>query len=442
MNQETQYDILVVDDNHSNLRLLTEILTDAGYKVRPVADGKTTLMTAFSKPPDLILLDIRIPDMSGYEICGKLKSDRRTMDIPVIFISALNEVLDKVKAFSLGGVDYITKPLQAEEVVARVKTQMNLRSLQKNLQEQNAMLQRVVGERLKVEEELVKKTIQLEELNKTLAEKVAFEVQKNMENEMLMSQQSKLASMGEMLGVIAHQWKQPINAISLIAFDVRDAYEHGDLNNDYLFDSMKQIREQVTHMAETMNDFLEFFKPSKEKVPFKLNTAIKKTIILAQYQLKKMSIGISLNCTYEKNGKTIHYDLPNEICSCTSEIEVQGYPNEFKQVILNLINNAKDAILNKRGQATRGVKEGRIDLELSYSNGKAIIRVKDNGGGIKGDIIEHIFEPFFTHKESGMGIGLYMAKVIIEKHMGGKMYAENDEDGAVFIIELDGDFPE
>ncbi|MDM8550664.1 hybrid sensor histidine kinase/response regulator [Desulfobacterales bacterium HSG2] len=133
--------ILVVDDVPDNLRLLTKILTDRGYKVRPVTTGKLALWGARgTTPPDLILLDIMMPGMNGYEVCEQLKADEHTRDIPVIFLSALNDVSDKIRAFSVGGVDYITKPFQEEEVLARVETHLNQRRMQTRLEEQNQEL--------------------------------------------------------------------------------------------------------------------------------------------------------------------------------------------------------------------------------------------------------------------------------------------------------------
>jgi two-component system, cell cycle response regulator len=133
-------DILIVDDTPANLRLLTSILQEQGFKTRPVVNGQLALTAAQSAPPDLILLDITMPEMSGYEVCAKLKSDDRTCDIPIIFISALDAVDDKVKAFTTGGVDYITKPFQIEEVLARVRTHIALRVMQRILQKANEEL--------------------------------------------------------------------------------------------------------------------------------------------------------------------------------------------------------------------------------------------------------------------------------------------------------------
>lgn len=155
--------ILVVDDNHDNLRLLTKMLVDEGYKVRPVPDGTRALLSAQTLAPDLILLDIMMPGMDGYAVCQQLKADARTRDIPVIFISALYDVFDKVKAFSSGGVDYITKPFQSEEVLSRIETHMSLQCMRKQLLKQNAQLQEEIGERQRVEEALQRAADELEE---------------------------------------------------------------------------------------------------------------------------------------------------------------------------------------------------------------------------------------------------------------------------------------
>lgn len=136
----TQDQILIVDDTPANLRLLAQMLANVGYIVRPARDGRTALASAQSAPPDLILLDVMMPDMDGYEVCRQLKANEQTADIPIIFISALDDVQDKVKSFALGGVDYIPKPFHDEEVLARVQTHLTIRKLQKSLNEQIAEL--------------------------------------------------------------------------------------------------------------------------------------------------------------------------------------------------------------------------------------------------------------------------------------------------------------
>lgn len=129
--------ILIVDDTPANLRLLSQMLDEQGYQIRPVPNGQLALTAAQAKPPDLVLLDIRMPDLDGYQVCARLKDDDRTKDIPIIFISALDAIDDKVRAFQVGGVDYITKPFHVEEVLARVETHLALRSLQEQLESAN-----------------------------------------------------------------------------------------------------------------------------------------------------------------------------------------------------------------------------------------------------------------------------------------------------------------
>ena len=140
------HDILIVDDTPEHLTVLRQMLAEQNYMVRPALNGEIAIKAVNASPPDLILLDIIMPGMNGYEVCKQLKSEEKTRKIPVIFISALNELDYKIKAFSLGGVDYITKPFQAEEVLARIKTHLTLRSLQKSLEDKNSQLQQALNE--------------------------------------------------------------------------------------------------------------------------------------------------------------------------------------------------------------------------------------------------------------------------------------------------------
>ncbi|MCP4105225.1 MAG: response regulator, partial [Desulfobacteraceae bacterium] len=145
--------ILIVDDNTDNLRVLSNIIKEHGCKVRSLRNAEAVFSSVLQSPPDIILLDIMMPDMDGYEVCEQLKADERTRDIPVIFISALHEIDKKTRAFSVGGVDYITKPFQKEEVLARVKTHLSIRYMRKSLEEKNFRLQKEIDERKRAEEE-------------------------------------------------------------------------------------------------------------------------------------------------------------------------------------------------------------------------------------------------------------------------------------------------
>ena len=146
--------ILIVDDKLANLKVLESTLEQQGYRVRKAINGSMALMGATAEPPDLVLLDIKMPDMDGYEVCQKLKSHPKTTEIPVIFLSALDDVLDKVRAFNVGGIDYITKPFQTEEILVRVQNQLQIRHLQRQLQAQNQHLSELNQELTRSNQEL------------------------------------------------------------------------------------------------------------------------------------------------------------------------------------------------------------------------------------------------------------------------------------------------
>jgi PAS domain S-box-containing protein len=170
----TTQSILVVDDSADNLRLLTGILQNYGYVIRPVRDGQTALKSVRSQPPDLILLDIMMPTPDGYEVCRQLKADEQTRDIPIIFISALDEIEDKIKGFEAGGVDYITKPFQPQEVLARVRTHLTLQKTQKELQEKNLRLQQEMSERKQIEKAVIKAKREWEKTFDTVPDLIAI----------------------------------------------------------------------------------------------------------------------------------------------------------------------------------------------------------------------------------------------------------------------------
>jgi diguanylate cyclase (GGDEF)-like protein len=163
-----QKEIVVVDDAPLNLRLLVNILSEQGYKVRPVNNGAMAIEAIHASPPDIILLDILLPEMDGYQVCQQLKLDPRTQEIPVIFLSAINQGIDKANAFKIGGADYITKPFEAEEVIARIEHQLNLRSLQIKLLQQNHQLRQEIRDRQRVEQKLRASQAALEKANITL----------------------------------------------------------------------------------------------------------------------------------------------------------------------------------------------------------------------------------------------------------------------------------
>lgn len=296
-----------------------------------------------------------------------------------------------------------------------------------------------ITERYEYELKLEEKTKELETLNKNLEDRVKEEIEQRRRQEQLLIQQSKMAAMGEMIGAIAHQWRQPLNTISIIIQDVKDAYIYNELDTNYLKMAVDDIICQTKFMSKTIDDFKDFFKPSKEKSFFNLNTAVQESLNLLHKQLFQCYITVSLNCFYDYTKKTIKEGY-NRICACEPELTCYGYPNEFKQVIINIINNARDAVF--KNQIDNNLKEdetmSQIYIELHKVNDNSIIRIKDDAGGIPEDIMDKIFDPYFTTNKDfqGTGIGLYMSKVIIENNMGGKLYAQNINGGAMFVIEL------
>ena len=231
--------------------------------------------------------------------------------------------------------------------------------------------------------------------------------------EELMTHQAKMAAMGEMIGAIAHQWRQPLNALGLLLQDIADAYEFGELDKAYLDSAVEKSKFQIGFMSKTIDDFRDFFKPSREKTTFDVNEKIDEVVHIIHPQIKNKNITIDV------------------IPSKDEKLEVYGLANEFKQVILNIINNAKDALL--------GVSQDKPTITIVSTRGEnlARIEIRDNAGGIPEDILAQVFDPYFTTKgEKGTGVGLHIARIIIEEHLGGKLEASNDGAGACFTITL------
>ncbi len=236
---------------------------------------------------------------------------------------------------------------------------------------------------------------------------------KQREQEALLVQQSKMAAMGEMIGAIAHQWRQPLNALGLMIQDLKSAYEYGEFNETYLAEMMERSMGQIHFMSSTIDSFRSFFKPSKEKEFFSLSTATEDVLSMLSAQLKNNNIKVV-----------------QELDEHNSDV-VYGFKNEFKQVILNILSNAKDAILDNKGSGT-------ICISSEIKNNNVHLSFLDTGGGISDDVIDKVFEPYFSTKDQGKGtgIGLYMSKIIIEEHMGGKLIVKNKNGGALFEIVL------
>ena len=232
------------------------------------------------------------------------------------------------------------------------------------------------------------------------------------EKEQLLIQQSRMAAMGEMLGNIAHQWRQPLNVLGVKIQELGLSYKYGKLDKELLDANIAMAMEILQHLSRTITVFQNFTVPDKEKSLFRLEQAVANTVQIIDESLKKD--GITLNA------------------SSTGDPRIVGYPNEYSQVLMNLILNAKDALLEQR------TANPLITVLSWHENDRSVLTISDNGGGISEDIMDKIFDPYFTTKNlgQGTGVGLFLSKVIIEKNMGGRITARNINNGSEFRVEV------
>jgi len=435
-------DLLVVDDTPDNLRLLSTMLSDKGYKVRRVINGQLALRVASLAPPDLILLDINMPQMNGYEVCEKLKADPRTQDVPVIFLSALDDVSDKVKAFAVGGVDYITKPFQAEEVLARVNNQLSLRSLQKQLWEQNALLQQEILVRQQAEDALKRTQAQL-------------------------IQTEKMSSLGQLVAGIAHEINNPVGFIYSNLIPARgylqdlirllelyqQTYPHptpeiqqiaSELDLDFLLEDWQKLMDSMQVGVDRIQGIvrsLQIFSKQNEadKKAVDIHECIDRTLLILQHRLTAMEPTGEIKVIKD------YGQLPKVIC----------YPSQLNQVFMNLLNNAIDALENQPDPRvitiSTSVEIRQLETEDSSilhhqsfpslpPNSQFVgIRIVDNGPGMPENVQKKIFDPFFTTKPVGSGTGLGLStsyQIVVEKHQGQIRCISTLGQGTELIVEI------
>ena len=274
-----------------------------------------------------------------------------------------------------------------------------------------------------LESKVALKTKELRTLNTSLEKRIAREVESSRKKDQVMFQQAKLASLGEMLQNIAHQWRQPLGALMMIIQGFESKFIAGKLNEAFITSRVEDAMLLAQNMSDTLEDFRTFFHPHKIHRQFHLEDAIQKAVDLTKYQLAKEKITMTVEQT--------------------EKIGIYSYENELTHILLNIINNAKDALTQSH------TTDKSIRIYSKKTDTHAIISIIDNAGGIKDAIISKVFEPYFTtkHKSVGTGIGLYMSKQIVEKHMGGKISCKNiqhkmgNQDGtlmqcAMFTIEI------
>ena len=257
--------------------------------------------------------------------------------------------------------------------------------------------------RVQAQEELLRLNLDLEQL-------VQKESLKNREKDLLLIQQSRLAAMGEMVHNIAHQWRQPLNALSIIIANIKDDYDYGELTAESLQESVNKSRRLLRRMSTTVDEFRDFFRPDKESCDFALDHAVDEAIFI-------------IGDTLVNNGIQLEKKLEAGLVG-------HGYPNQLAQAILNLLVNSKDAILERK------VSSGKIAICLGKSGSQAILTVQDNARGIDEEVLPKIFDPYYTTKEQGSGIGLYMTKMIMERNMKGSIIAVNHGEGTLITLAI------
>lgn len=419
--------ILIVDDKPDNLRLLGTILGKEGYKVRKVLDGNRALDAAQLALPDLILLDIMMPNMNGYEVCQRLKVDERTQEIPVIFLSALDAIEDKVKAFSLGAVDYIIKPFQKDEVIARVNTHLQIQTLTKDLKNQNTLLTEEIKQRKLVEAELRKA---LQDL------KIA--------QEQIIGRE-KLASLGTLTAGIAHELRNPLNFVNNYAessIELADELlEQIESQLEYLqVDAIDSIRELLADLKENSTAIHQHGQRAERIIRGMMNHARTENSVRQMIDLNAL-LDESIKLVYHsRRVENVKFSLAVETNYDPNIGQIELLPNELRRAFINLIDNACYAVQKKQEQLGEDFTP-RLSIETQKINDQVEIRIRDNGIGIQSENQSKIFEPFFTTKPTGegTGLGLSMTHEIIVRQHGGTLHLETKPNVYTeFILRLVG----
>jgi signal transduction histidine kinase len=397
---------MIVDDNPTNLKLLEDMLLQQGHEVRSFPLGRLALAAATQRPPDLILLDITMPEMSGFEVCERLKADKKLREIPVIFLSALNETQDKVRAFVSGGVDYITKPFEFEEVEARVETHLQLRRAH---QVERDLLESQLNQARRLE--------LIGQLSAGVMHEIKTPAQFIGDNGKFLED-----SFRDLLTVLQCSEKiaSSQNDEELLArlAELGPALKNVDI--DYVCEeiprAIRQLLEGVETIARIVGSMKEISHPGQEeKTMAEIRRIIESAVLVSRSEWKYCA---------------------EVITDFESELMVPCLAGELTQVIVNLMVNAAHAI----SDVVEGTgAQGTITISVRRNGSFAEIRVRDTGTGIPEAARQHVFDPFFTTKDVGKGTGQGLAlahSVIVQKH-GGKVAFETEMGvGTTFIIQV------
>ncbi len=311
--------------------------------------------------------------------------------------------------YSLYQVTYLAFSLMIVSVIIHFY-QLKMDEAKDTILEQQAML---LDFNSNLEEQVKEKTFKLQVLNEMLEIKVQDKIEKLIEKDELLTTQSRQAVMGEMISMIAHQWRQPLSMITLQISNLQITRLLGSqVSDDELYKTLTKISDTIIYLSDTIDDFQTYFHPNKEVSEINIFELLKRAINFSEPRLKSNNIEIII---VEKKNKLV----------------VQTYVNELLQVILNILNNAIDVLTE------REVLNPKVILKIENKENKIKIYIQDNGGGISEENLSRIFEPYFSTKgKNGTGLGLYMSQMIIEKQFGGEIKVENSSKGATFAVEI------
>ena len=395
--QADKGDLLIVDDKIDNLRLLFTTLSQEGYEVRRVLSGKQALKAIEFEPPDLILLDIKMPDMDGYEVCSRLKQNQKTKEIPVIFLSALSEAIDKVKAFEVGGADYITKPFQLSEVIARIENQLKVKRLQQRIQEQNQDLEARVEART---EELQQKNRELLEYQQKLSQ--ALSKEKEISN-----------FKSNIIKIINHEFRTPLTIIFASVELLERAINQLDLEQQRSI--FQRIEEAVKYLKFLFEEVLFFDKEQIEQV----------TLEQESFNLVDFCSNLVAELTANtKTGQTIKFEAKGDF------EEVNLHRDILRQILLNLLSNA----------IKFSPENCKIEFKVIGEPERVRFIVKDKGIGIPLPNQEKLFDSFYRGDNvgniGGTGLGLSIVKKCVDLYQGQIEFDSAVGVGTVFTVTL------
>jgi signal transduction histidine kinase len=416
--------ILVVDDTPDNLRLLSAMLTAEGFEVRKALNGKMALTACQIVLPDVILLDINMPVMDGYQVCQQLKADEKTCEIPVIFISALDDVLDKVKAFDVGGVDYITKPFYGAEVVLRIENQINLRLLQIKLQEKNYLLQEALDnlKAAQVQQIQNEKMVALGQLVAGIAHEINNPISFIYGN--LQYADQYVQGLVHTIEAYQQEYPQPTPKIQKIVNDIDLNFVIKDLQD--LMGAMSRGSDRIREIVLALQNFSRHDEAQIKSV--NIHEGIDSTLVMLQHRLRETANRLAIVVVKE------YGSLPLITC----------YASELNQVFMHLLNNAIDAIeesfvlddLSLVEEKTQRVNP-QIQIRTEVTSHTIKIAIIDNGCGINESLKSRLFDPFFTTKPVGKGSGLGLSisyQIVVQKHHGQITCSSSPGTGAEFAI--------